>query len=446
MIEKRVRELVGEVLSADDSGAFNERLDRISELDHAVAMLQTALCVEMRAFAAARRQQDLAARSQEDVAGRGAPFEIAMARRVSKASIDFQLAFAEPLVSDHPQLLEACLDGKVSQASAKHVVKEAEVLDPDLRRAIDPELTRLASELTPGKTRKAAARLVASTDPDSAANRARLARARKQVRAIMHGDATGSLIADLPAEQAVACWEALDHEARCLRGDGDERSIRELMCDALVERVTGQTKATRVDLEVGIVVAASSLLGIDDQPGKLVGHRGGDYGTLPASLVRELAESEQAWMRRLVCDPVDGRLLSMDTTKRRFTGALRKFIVYRDGTSRRPHSDAPIYDIDHIEPHATGGPTSAANAQGLAKHDHLLRDLPGWMVEAVGGDSSKGVRWTTPTGRSYESRPPPILGHGNSRPPPRQPLIIELYASRIPAEYADTSHRSRRQE
>ena len=42
MIESRVRELVGEVLSADDSGAFRERLDRISELDHAVVMLQTA--------------------------------------------------------------------------------------------------------------------------------------------------------------------------------------------------------------------------------------------------------------------------------------------------------------------------------------------------------------------------------------------------------------------
>lgn len=262
----------------------------------------------------------------------------------------------------------------------------------------------------------------------------------------MHGDATGTLIADLPAEQAVACWEALDHEARCRRGDGDERSIRELMCDALVERVTGQTKATRVDLEVGVVVAASSLLGADDQPGKLIGHRGGDYGTLPASLVRELAESEQVWVRRLVCDPIDGRLLSMDTTKRRFTGALRKFIVYRDGTSRRPHSDAPIYDIDHIEPHSAGGPTSAPNGQGLAKHDHLLRDLPGWMVEEVGGDSSNGVRWTTPTGRSYESRPPPILGHGNSRPPPRRPVIIELYASRIPVEYAGASRRPRRQE
>ena len=445
MIEGSVRELVGEVLSAGDSVALRQRLDRISELDHAVAMLQAAMSVEMTAFAAERRREDLAAGSSEDVAGRGAPFEIALARRISKASVDHQLAFAEPLRSDHPQLLEAWLDGKVSQAAARFVVKEAEVLDPDHRRATDPELTRLAAELTPGKARKAAARLVASADPESAAKRARLARARKQVRAIMRGDATGTVLADLPAEQAVACWEALDHEARCRRGDGDERSIRELMCDLFVERITGQAKAAHLDLEVGIVVAASSVLGVDDQPGKLVGHRGGDYGTLPAGLVRELAGSEQVWLRRLVCDPIDGQLLSMDTAKRRFTGALRKFIVYRDGTSRRPHSDAPIYDIDHIEPYATGGSTSAVNGQGLAKHDHLLHDLPGWTVEAADGDSSSGVRWTTPTGHIYESRPPPILGHGNSRPPPRRPSVIELYATPLPVEYAVPSHRRRRE-
>lgn len=230
----------------------------------------------------------------------------------------------------------------------------------------------------------------------------------------------------------MACWEALDHEARCRRGDGDERSIRELMCDLFVERLTGRTNATDLNLEVGVVTAASSLLGVDDQPGKLVGHRGGDYGTVPAGLVRELATSEQARWRRLVCDPIDGRLLPMETTKRRFTGALRKFLVYRDGTSRRPYSDAPIYDIDHVEPHADGGSTSAANGQGLAKQDHLLRDLPGWAVEAVDGDASTGVRWTSPTGHSDESRPPPILGYGNTRPPPRRPLIIETYAHRLP--------------
>ena len=200
------------------------------------------------------------------------------------------------------------------------------------------------------------------------------ARARKAVRAIMHGDGTANLTALLPAEQAVAAWQTLDHQARCRRADGDQRAIDALMCDLLVERLTGQTTATDLHLEVGVVIAASSPLGADQQPAKLIGHRGGDHGVLPAGLARRLAGSDTAWVRRLVCDPIDGRLLSIDPTRRRFDGALRRFVLYRDGASRRTYSSTPIDEIDHIHRHTDGGPTVAANAQGLGKTDHTLRD------------------------------------------------------------------------
>ncbi|HYJ70528.1 MAG TPA: DUF222 domain-containing protein [Nocardioidaceae bacterium] len=133
--------------------------------------------IETVAFAEQRRRADLAGGASVDSAGRAAALEVAMARRVSKAAVDYQLAFAEPLVADFPHLSAAFLDGRVSQAAAKHIVKACETLDSDQRRAIDQELTALAVGLTPGKTRKAADRLVASTDPDSAAKRARAARA-----------------------------------------------------------------------------------------------------------------------------------------------------------------------------------------------------------------------------------------------------------------------------
>jgi hypothetical protein len=248
------------------------------------------------------------------------------------------------------------------------------------------------------------------------------------VRAIMNGDGTGTLSAVLPAEQAVAAWQTLDHEARARRADGDDRPIGQLMADLLVERVTGQTRAENLNLEVGVVIAASSLLGVDDQPAKLVGHHGGDYGTLPAGVARQLATGPDSWWRRLVCDPIDGRLISMDTGRRRFTGPLRKFVILRDGTSRRPYSTTPVYDIDHLDRYADGGPTTSANGEGLGRHDHHLRDLPGWTVT---GDGNHTVTWTTPTGHSYQSRPPPILGHGNTPPARwwRRP-VIEFCASR----------------
>ncbi|HKE68953.1 MAG TPA: DUF222 domain-containing protein [Nocardioidaceae bacterium] len=447
MIEDRVRELVAEVRSASDAWTPRERIDVIAELETAIAMLQGLSNVEAVTYVEQRQAADRVARAKIGIAGRGAPVEIAMARGVSRATVDYQLAFARQLVDDHPALLAACLDGQASQSAAKHIVQTTEPLTSDQRRAIDGELAELACELTPGEVRKASHRKVAATDPKAAEKRARTARARKAVRAIMHGDGTGSLAALLPAEQAVAAWQTLDHEARCRRSEGDERSIDALMCDLLVERVTGQSAATDLNLEVGVVVAATSLLGIDDQPAKLVGHRGGDYGVLPAELARQLADTDSAWARRLVCDPVDGRLLFMDPTRRRFDGALRKLVIYRDGTSRRPYSNTPIYEIDHIDRYADGGPTIAANAQGLGKSDHVIRDLPGWSVAAVDGGAGEGVRWTTPTGHAYESRPPPILGWGNRRQPPSRSrhgprrVVIELYRFPLPVEYAGGHHR-----
>ena len=49
--------------------------------------------------------------------------------------------------------------------------------------------------------------------------------------------------ATLPAEQALACWAALDSHARGRRADGDDRPIAQIMSDTLVERVTGAARA-----------------------------------------------------------------------------------------------------------------------------------------------------------------------------------------------------------
>jgi hypothetical protein len=447
MIEARVRELVADVQAASDDWSLAQRTEEIAGAEAAIAMLQAMLSVEAAAFEDQRKAADRAAGVSPAMAGRGASAEIAMARGVSRATVDYQLTFARQLVVDHPRLLDAYLDGQVSQSAAKHVVAACDVLDAEQCRAIDAELTQLACELTPGDVRKAALRKVAAADPQAAERRAKQARARKAVRAVMHGDGVGSLSALLPAEQTLACWQALDREARCRRGDGDERSIDQLMCDLLVERVTGQSKATGLNLEVGVVISNASLLGLDDQPAKLVGHQGGDYGVLPAEIARQLMTDGDAWFRRLVCDPINGRLISMDTGKRRFTGALRKFICYRDGTSRRPYSSAPIYDIDHIVRHVDGGPTSAGNGEGIGKYDHVLLDLPGWASEAIDGDAANGVRWTTPTGHVYDNHPPPILGYGNTKAPSparRRPCpwwpSIELHPLPVAIDYA-ASHR-----
>ena len=157
MIEGRVRELVAEMTAASDGWSPRERIDAIAELEAAVGMLQAVSNVEAVAYVEQRRAADKAARTGADtagIAGRGAPVEIAMARGVSRATVDYQLAFARQLVDHHPALLAACLDGQVCQSAAKHIVAATEPLTPDQRLAIDGELAELACELTPGEVRK----------------------------------------------------------------------------------------------------------------------------------------------------------------------------------------------------------------------------------------------------------------------------------------------------
>jgi hypothetical protein len=192
---------------------------------------------------------------------------------------------------------------------------------------------------------------------------------------------------------------------------------------------------TRQDhhLQIQIVMSAATLLGLDEQPALLRG-----YGAIPAEIARRIADTTTTHdpgtlnIRRLFCDPVDGRLLTMDTHTRRFTGPLRAFAIYRDQDCNI--SGATIRDIDHIRPHRHHGPTSANNGQGLARNAHVLRDHPHAHVSTRPPTTllnqlrhnAPDIDWTMPSGRTYTSEPPPALGHGATSRPLTSLLEIHL--------------------
>jgi len=108
----------------------------------------------------------------------------------------------------------------------------------------------------------------------------------------------------------------------------------------------------------------------------------------------------------LLTDPIDGTVTSMDTRRRRFSGALATFIRLRDQVCRNPYCDAPIRDLDHLHDYAAGGPTSADNGVGLCQRGNLVDQVPGWHA----GGTSRHRFIVIPTGHRYSSRPPPALG------------------------------------
>lgn len=112
------------------------------------------------------------------------------------------------------------------------------------------------------------------------------------------------------------------------------------MADTLVERVAGQTTATQVPIEIQLVMTDRALLGDDPTSAVVAG-----YGPVPAPfarrLVRDLDPDTRAWLRRLVTDPVTGRLTGMDTHRRLFDGHHRRVVEVRDEICRTPWCGAP---------------------------------------------------------------------------------------------------------
>ncbi|RKT79747.1 5-methylcytosine-specific restriction endonuclease McrA [Terracoccus luteus] len=213
-----------------------------------------------------------------------------------------------------------------------------------------------------------------------------------------------------------------------------------------------------VDVEVQLVMGLDALFNTGDgadTPAQLLG-----YGTVPAGWAREylrpadthhpddpddpladpgggqvsdrgggLSRAGRVWIRRLFVRPDTGELVAMDSRRRLFSDGLRRFVLTRDAaTCRTPWCDAPARHVDHVTPHADGGPTSAANGQGLCVACNLTKEHPDLTSTTLprnrrsvnDGGNGHTVRVTTGTGHSYESVAPVLLP-GAPSPQPSAP-------------------------
>ena len=66
---------------------------------------------------------------------------------------------------------------------------------------------------------------------------------------------------------------------------------------------------------------------------------------------------------------------------------------------RRPASQC---DFEHNIPYEAGGRTCLCNAGPKCRHDHRLKQHPGWQVDQLPDGT---FRWTTPSGRQYTTEP-----------------------------------------
>jgi hypothetical protein len=358
--------------------------------------------------------------------------QIALARRVSPSRAAGLASTAMTLVHEMPATLAALEVGDLSEWRAELVVRECQVLDSEHRAQVDVELDelRLAGQLDGLGDRDVVRRVRAiayRVDPASVVERGRIAEGRRRLTVRPAPDTMCYVTALLPVAQGVAVHAALLRTASSARAAGDERSQGQLMADTLVARVTGREAADEVPVELQVVITDRALLAGEATPAAIAG-----YGPVPAPWVRALVASDavgtgvmseesevanraRVWVRRLFTHPDDGTLVAMDSERRLFEGGLRRFLLARDGTCRTPWCDAPVRHVDHVVDHASGGPTSGENGQGLCVRCNHAKQAAGWRARASGG-GDEPHRWrahtvviTTPTGHRYSSTAPPVL-------------------------------------
>ena len=124
-----------------------------------------------------------------------------------------------------------------------------------------------------------------------------------------------------------------------------------------------------------------------------------------------------AWLARLRAPARPDELATPTSPDRCARGVLRLLVVLRDQRCRVPWCTAPIRHLDHVTPHRDGGTTSLTGLTGdCVGHNHAKED-PGHTVEVTHDGTSAQphtIRWTTPTGHTYDGTAPPILGWGTT--------------------------------
>ncbi|HET7399312.1 MAG TPA: DUF222 domain-containing protein [Intrasporangium sp.] len=368
-------------------------------------------------------------------AGTGIAAQVALARRESPTQGARHLNLALTLTGQMPHTLAALEAGELTEWRAMLIVRETAVLTPEQRTVVDAQIAgpladqgeRLGSLGDRELVRRVQA-IAYRIDAASVVARSRRAESDRRVTTRPAPDTMAYLTALLPVAQAVAVQASLTVAADTARAAGDARSKGQVMADTLVTRVTGQSTAEAVPVEVQLVMTDRALLAGDDTPAQLTG-----YGTVPASWARDLlttsapadsaSAAARAWLRRLYTHPADGTLVAMDSTRRVFDGALRRYLVTRDaGTCRTPWCDAPIRHLDHVVEHAAGGPTHADNGQGLCVRCNHAKQHPGWHARTLPPGIGRSrrrhtVETTTPTGHTYASTAPPLVPGLATAPP-----------------------------
>jgi hypothetical protein len=317
---------------------------------------------------------------------------------ISRGRASSQMNYGVELLERLPHVAEVFAAGAVDfRVIAAVVFRTGLITDTRVLAAVDARLAAQVSywnTLSRRRVSELVDWLVSEADPAAV----RSARSAERDRHIEFGDAHDGMVefwGALRATDAAIVDRRLE-ELVTKTDQADTRSKAERRADALVALAAGEQAADAGRVTIHLVAEATTVTGRGDSPGYLPG-----YGAISAETVRALAA--RATVRPLA------RPAELTAEPRyRPSAALTDFIRSRDICCRFPGCDKPadVCDIDHTIPWELGGPTHPSNLALLCRAHHLIKTFwtgeNGWQEKQF---SDGTIRWTSPSGRTYTTRP-----------------------------------------
>ncbi|MEI2826708.1 MAG: DUF222 domain-containing protein [Dermatophilaceae bacterium] len=410
--EREIREFISELALLDGCGDGVDdaaRVQLISVLESLKAAAAAAQARVSMAFDQSQREAQRGVGVAREKVGAGIAEQVALARRESPTLGSRHLGLARALVTEMPHTMAALTAGELSEWRATLIARATAVLSTEQRREVDVRLAGRLSGLSDKQVAAAAHSLAYELDPRTVVERHAYARGQRRVSVRQAPDTMAYLTALLPAPQAIAVYAALTRAASTARSEGDPRGADQIKADTLVERATGQARATQVPVEIGLVMSDTTLTDDDHAPAVLLG-----FGPIPGGLAREL-----------VRDTVRAHRTASETPT---VGATR------------PHSHGPSEGRHH----PTSDQTCLAEILESSPRAPSKRDI---VDEWSGGDVPAAQVWvrrlyTDPRNRHHHRCRPDATTLPRASPPPdrgsRSVVPHPLLRS------ADQAHRPRR--
>jgi hypothetical protein len=330
---------------------------------------------------------------------------VSLALKVPVLTAQRKLKTARTLVDELPRTLALLAAGEITDRHVQLIAEASWRLDADVIARFDTAVTERAADQTVSQLRQSVSRAELALDPATAQQRHTRALADRRVGFQPAADGMAELPVLLGAVEGRLIFTRLTAAATLLPA-ADIRTMDQKRADLLVDAVlSGLAQDALPELQgrrpaIQVVVAADTLLNLDDEPAHLLG-----YGPITAETARRLAADESGSWRRLLTDPDTGHLLDISADRYRPGQRLRDFVDARDGVCAFPTCNQPGYrcEYEHVVPFEQGGRTCRCNGALACRRHNLCKAGTGWQYRR---NSDGSFTWTDDTGHRRTGHPP----------------------------------------